>query len=224
MEFRPMKIYAIPSNPAIAAFGVRAPARTARQDHLYSPVLEEAWMNDQIVQVKIIAITIRSSQKPLRRFFHIAPINPMAPHGLAPFGAPHDNVLAVPRKTRRFSPIWSVHWIVKGFKSGGSMKVKTRMELADTNLDGIPEKPFEFVSHADLGSGLVRLTSVPKIEAAVALGLVRVVQTPIPNLTFRCAVARYPWANPKAVGPARLAQRYQHQPTPHPISAFKPAN
>ncbi len=169
----------------VLSFGSAAHARPFNPET--PPPRELGWSNGQIVRFFPLAITLPANEHSFEEFYIIAPINTASPQGTELFG-PHDHVLTDPSNAREkdYTAVWIVILAAKG-PSATSSNVITMTNMVDTNLDGTPDTPVEFVSHADTNNDgtLEPLTSIGVIEAAEDAGLVVGVNT---GVAFICPV------------------------------------
>lgn len=144
------------------------------------PEREGAWGNDQVYVMMIPKIPVPAAGPAQEELYVIAPVylnNPQSP-GHGTIIGPHDHVIPIPpHNGGEFSAIWHAVLILPGPNA-----TSTNVLVRTVNPPNI-----ELVYAADLGTGLVNLTSVEKIEQAVKLGLVT--EVPIP-VVFVCPIVK----------------------------------
>lgn len=142
------------------------------------PEREGAWGNDKEYIMLVPKAPVPAAGPSQEELYVIGAVDinkPQAP-GHGNLIGPHDHVLPLPpHNGGEFSAIWQVVLILPG-PNANANNIRTR----HVNPPGI-----DLVYAADLGSGIVYLTSVEKLEKAGQLGLVR--EVPIP-VVFVCPV------------------------------------
>lgn len=142
------------------------------------PEREGAWGNDKEYILLVPKEPVPAAGPSQEELYVIGAVDvnkPQAP-GHGNLIGPHDHVIPLPpHNGGEFSAIWHVVLILPG-PNANVNNIRTR----HVNPPGI-----DLVYAADLGSGIVDLTSVQKLEKAGQLGLVT--EVPIP-VVFVCPV------------------------------------
>ncbi len=142
------------------------------------PEREGAWGNDKEFTMLIPKDPVPAAGASQEELFVIGAVNINSPQspGHGNLIGPHDHVIPIPpHNGGEFSAIWHVNLVVPG-PNANANNIKTR-HVSPPGID--------LVYAADLGSGIVNLTSVEKIERAEQLGLIT--EVPIP-VVFVCPI------------------------------------
>jgi len=151
----------------VLAFGLTATV-CAQAFAAGPPEREYAWANDMLYQ--FLSTRDPAPASSAEELYIIGPIDPGMPQSTSPL--PHDHVIPVPPNNGgAFSAVWRVFKVVgvTDAVSAGAVLVR----------------PTGLAYEANLGAGLVPLTSVPKIIMAAQEGLVDLVNT---GKVFVCPV------------------------------------
>ena len=142
------------------------------------PEREGAWGNGQLYTMLIPKEPVPAAGPSQEELYVIGAVDASHPQssGHLPAIGPHDHVIPIPpHNGGEFSAVWQVVLIVRG-PNANVNNIKTR----HVDPPGI-----DLVYAADLGSGIVSLTSTEKLERAKQLGLIT--EVPIP-VVFICPV------------------------------------
>ena len=145
------------------------------------PEREGAWGNDQQYTMLVPKIPVPAADKSQEELYVIGAVDVNSPQspGHGNEIGPHDHVIPIPPHNHgEYSAIWHVVLITPGPKATAS-NIRTR-HVTPPLPGGI-----DLVYAADLGSGIVNLTSVEKLEKAGQLELIT--EVPIP-VVFVCPI------------------------------------
>lgn len=169
-----MRITSLLAAVCVLAVWATAAAATSR------PGIDRVWVNGT---VHTFTVTGPGSAHGATPLYVIAPVDPAHPlHPLATakakgFGA-HDHVIADPHLSTVFKTSCDLTLIVPGTKAKPNVNVRWRLTLTPAG-----KKPLLYA--ADLGHGLVPLTSAARIADARKRGLATLVDT---KILLACAI------------------------------------